>query len=207
MNNINNIYSNESNVWGINPTPLYQIIFPKLFTNSSFLDLGCGQGRDSIFMASKNLKVVSVDKSSVAIDQLRNFAKEKKLDIMCFNAKIENFIIEKNKYDIIGAVNTFHFLYRSDGLKIIQEIKKNLKNGGYVIIMNFTIMDPNFIHRPNFLFLEPNELKNIFSDFELILYNESIDDDIGHPGQETPHKHGIVRMIAKKIIQEIKNGN
>ncbi|TSA44966.1 methyltransferase domain-containing protein [bacterium] len=198
-NNTNDIYSKKMNIWGIKPTPLYQVIIPKLSLGSFFLDLGCGQGRDSIFMASNNFKVISVDESLAAINQLDAFARKNNLDITCLNIKTENFLFEKNKYDIIGAVNVLHFLHKKDGLRIIQEIKENLKIGGYVVMVNFTTKDSLFSCRPNLFFLEPNELKNFFGDFKLILYDESIENDIGHPGQENPHKHGLVRMIAKKI--------
>jgi ubiquinone/menaquinone biosynthesis C-methylase UbiE len=45
------------------------------------LELGCGQGRDTIFFASNGLDVVAVDSSHIAIDVLSKITKEKNLSI------------------------------------------------------------------------------------------------------------------------------
>jgi len=43
------------------------------------LELGCGQGRDTLFFASKGIEVSALDYSSVAIDGLIELAKERNL--------------------------------------------------------------------------------------------------------------------------------
>lgn len=197
--NINAIYSTEKNIGGAKPSPLYELILPKISPGSFFLDLGCGEGRDSIFMALKGFKVVSVDESSTSIHHLKKFAKENKLNIECCNQKIEDFNIEKNKYSVIGAINSLHFLSKKDGLKVINSIKQNLKKEGYLVLVNFTVEDEFFLQKPDGCFFEKGELKNIFHKFKPIFYKESIEDDPGHSGKENPHKHGIVRLIARKI--------
>jgi tellurite methyltransferase len=55
-----NIYKFSKDVWGKEPNKLLQMIWQKVKPNSYFLDLGCGQGRDSIFMAKQGFKVVAV---------------------------------------------------------------------------------------------------------------------------------------------------
>ena len=41
------------------------------------LELGCGQGRDTIFFASNGLDVVAIDSSQVAIDALSKIINRK----------------------------------------------------------------------------------------------------------------------------------
>ena len=43
------------------------------------LELGCGQGRDTLFFASKGIEITALDYSSVAIDGLIKRAKERNL--------------------------------------------------------------------------------------------------------------------------------
>jgi cyclopropane fatty-acyl-phospholipid synthase-like methyltransferase len=45
------------------------------------LELGCGQGRDTIFFASNGLDVVAMDSSQVAVDALSKIITEKNLPI------------------------------------------------------------------------------------------------------------------------------
>ena len=50
-------------------------------TKLKILELGCGQGRDALFFASKWLEVYAIDSSAVAIENLRIKTKELNLDI------------------------------------------------------------------------------------------------------------------------------
>lgn len=93
------------------------------------------------------------------------------------------------------------FLLKKDALRLIEKIKKAIKSQGHIIISGFTVNDP--FNKTTTIngrcFFEPQELKRIFSDFNIILYDEKEIIDKGHPGNLEPHKHGIVEMIAQKI--------
>jgi cyclopropane fatty-acyl-phospholipid synthase-like methyltransferase len=57
-------------VWGKEPNKLLQMIFTELEPGAEFLDLGCGQGRDSLFMWQKGFKVTAVDRSVEGLKSL-----------------------------------------------------------------------------------------------------------------------------------------
>jgi len=54
----------------------YKLIKPK---HKTLLDLGCGNGRDSLYLARKGLYVTAVDWSKSGLDQLRKLAEQKKI--------------------------------------------------------------------------------------------------------------------------------
>ena len=195
----NKIYKNNSNVWGDDPNKLLQRIYSQVDAGSEFLDLGCGQGRDTLFMLKNGFKVTAVDNSREGIKKIKESVKVEKLSIsdinlLCKNIKI--FKIEKNKYTIINAFNSLQFLFKKDALKLIKEIKKAIKKEGYIIISGFTAKTAAIDSR---CFFKPQELKKIFSDFNIISYEEKMILDKGHPGKPKPHKHNVVKMIAQKI--------
>lgn len=196
--NYNNLYKQHQKVWGQGPNKLLQMVWKKAEPGSCFLDLGCGQGRDSLFMAKQGFQVTAVDKSIEGINNLKQLAKEnnfEKIQVICQD--IKDFEIEKDKYSIINVFNASQFLKKEDALKIIKALKENLKINGFIIIEGFTAKDPLFKEGRGFF--KPKELQNLFSDFKIILYKEAIIDDAGHPGFEQPHQHGVVRLIAKKV--------
>ena len=197
----NNIYKQNQKVWGKEPNKLLQMIWQKAEPNSYFLDLGCGQGRDSIFMAQQGFKVVAVDESKEAISQLKENAKKENLEIEAVCQSVTDFKITKDKFCIINAYNIFQFLNKEDVLKIIKEIKENLILGGFLVISSFTILDPsyNIDKNKDKGYFQPNELRDLFKDFEIVFYFEGEIEDKVHAGANLPHKHGVVRIIAKKI--------
>lgn len=193
----------NKSIEGIEPNELIQKIYHQFKANSYFLDLGCGKGRDSLFMLQNGYKVDAIDRSQENISKIEELIKINKLpsnNINLYCGDIRNFSISKNKYDIINAFNSLQFLPKRDALKIINDIKNNIKNEGYVIISSFTTSDPLYKKMSNNerCFFEPQELKNLFSDFNIIEYREQLIEDKGHPGSPLPHIHGMVRLIAQK---------
>ncbi|MDD4902397.1 MAG: NUDIX domain-containing protein [Patescibacteria group bacterium] len=196
------------NVWGEKPNPLLQKILEKLEPGSEFLDLGCGQGRDALFMLQKGFKVTAIDNSEEGIKKMREAIAAKKLSlsrIRLFCQNIATFKIEPNKYSTINAYNSLHFLAKPDALRSLVQIKQAVKNGGYAIISCFFIKKPLAKKIDNkHCFIAAGELMKIFSDFEIILYEEKTTDNKGHAGCPEPHRHNVVKMIAQKVTQRAR---
>ena len=199
------IYKENKNFCGIKPTGLFVKIASKLKPETDVLDLGCGQGRDSFYLARKKFNVTAVDNSKVAIAQIKEQAGQKKLkNINAICKNITKFEIEPNKFSLISIIGTLHFLKKSDSLKIITDVKKKVLPGGFIIITSFTEANPPSKRRKShFKF---GELKKLFSEpnFKIHFYLENIYSDKGHVGQPEPHKHGKVGIIAQKLIRPTK---
>lgn len=190
-------------VWGNQPNELLTQVFAMISDDVQFLDLGCGQGRDVLFMLANGFKVTGVDKSQEGIRQIKDLAKTKGMPIANLNLiceDIADFNIEENKFDIINAYNSLQFLPKDYALLVLESIKSNLKKSGYIIISAFTIDDPSYkkVGNTNHCFFGQGELREIFSDFNIIMYEEKILNDSGHPGSPNPHIHGVVKIIAQK---------
>jgi len=162
--------------------------------------LGCGQGRDSLFLAKNDFLVTAIDSSEVAINQIKVKKNEfsfDNLELIC--GDISDFKIENGKYDAIICRNVLNFLDKEKTLKIVNNLKTNSKNGAYIVIDVFTKDDPSFISDNKFVcYFEEQELLKIFSDFKIVYYLENIILDNGHPGFELPHKHGVSKIIVQK---------
>ena len=199
----NQIYQNN-NVGGDKPNELLQKIYEQLDVDLEFLDLGCGQGRDALFMLQKGSKVTAVDSSPEGIKKIKEVIQTNNLplhNINLFCDDIKAFNIIKDKYTIINAFNSLQFLPKQDALKLIAKIKKNIKNKGYIIISSFTVDDPLYKKDVNNdrCFFESHELEKIFSDFNIIFYKEETKKASGHLHSLEPHMHGVVKMIAQKM--------
>ncbi|MFA5070531.1 MAG: methyltransferase domain-containing protein [Patescibacteria group bacterium] len=184
------------------PSKLIQIILPHLIIGSHFFDLGCGRGREAIFMAEKGFKVTAVDSSAEAITRIKEIAEKNNLNnIEAICADVNDFVIEADKYEVIYSANLLQFLPKEKALAIIDDIKRKIKKDGYVVIAAFTPADPsyNLPEEKRFkAYFNPDELKKIFSDFKIIHYFEGVIPDKGHPGKSEPHEHGVARIIAQK---------
>ena len=97
MGNIwDKIYSDDSAFFGEDPSDFAQKCYSdfKKYGVKRILELGCGQGRDTIFFASKGFDVHAIDASKVAIENINQKIRQKNisLDLRHFKAK-RNFTI------------------------------------------------------------------------------------------------------------------
>ena len=81
MINYEKEYQNSRNVCG---EPFQEII--EFFENyddecATFIDLGCGQGRDALLVARKGHSVLGVDKAQTGIEQMLEEAESEKLAV------------------------------------------------------------------------------------------------------------------------------
>lgn len=129
------------------------------------LDLACGSGRHSLFLAEKGFDVDAVDISTVALDHLRKQAGGLKITII--EADLDTFIPKRGAYDLIVMTN---FLDRD----LIARAKDALAPGGLMIIETYMADPANEKpdSNPDFL-LQKGELRSLFGDgFDVLEYKE-----------------------------------
>jgi len=74
------VYSSDSAFFGENPSDFAQMCYEEFNKHrvNRLLELGCGQGRDTIFFATNGLDVHAIDSSKVAIENIYQKIREKK---------------------------------------------------------------------------------------------------------------------------------
>lgn len=183
-----------------------------LLPGKEVLDLGIGQGRNSIPLAELGFNVTGVDYSTKCLEICKNTCN--KLNLV--KSDIRTFDIEKDKYDMILSGYVLHFLHKNDSYQIIENMKNNLKNNGIVYISVFSLEDPRFIKRStssdfeildnNILhnkindtyvsFFSKKEVLNLFSDFKTIFISEEY---CLEQNLETPRYAGVIKYIGQKL--------
>ena len=82
MNEVwNRVYSDDSSFFGDDPSNFGLNCYEEFKKHGikKILELGCGQGRDTIFFASNGIDVIAIDSSKVAIDALSKTTIRKEL--------------------------------------------------------------------------------------------------------------------------------
>lgn len=97
------------------------------------LDVGCGQGRDALFIARMGHRVVGVDLSPNGIRDLITAANTENLDIEGIAADIVTFVPE-GVFDVILIDRTLHMLAERDRLDVLERLIRAVAKGGWVLI-------------------------------------------------------------------------
>lgn len=171
-------------------------IFPQ---NALVLDVGCGEGRNSIIMAKLGNKVDAFDISENGIEKAKKISNQMGVPINYFCCDLENFLFEK-EYDVILSHGVLHLPYKDVRNKFITKMQGNTKIGGYNVIGIFTNRlpaTPDNAPYTHSLF-DVGELPEKYKDWEIIHHLEGTFTD-SHPG-DIHHEHAFERIIAKRIV-------
>jgi len=107
------------------------------------LDLGCGQGRDALFIARLGHSVVGVDLSPTGIRDLLAEARSEDLDVQGFVSDIRSFE-PAGMYDVLLIDRTLHMLDASQRPGVLARFLDRVEAGGYVLIADERSNIPSF---------------------------------------------------------------
>jgi tellurite methyltransferase len=131
------------------------------------LDLACGTGRNSLYLAEKGYDVTAIDISPRAIKLAENSAREKGFKIDWIVADLDNYAIQ-GRYDLI--VISFFSVNKNMVLPIINA----LRSGGILLTENH-MLSPSAAEdeaRKHRFHLRPGELRELFKGLKVIRYEE-----------------------------------
>ncbi len=99
----------------------------QVIPNGKVLDLGCGSGYISKYIANKNLNPIGIDFSEKMIE----IAKRKYPDIPFLNIDIANIdeIFEENTFDGLLAIYILYFIPKEQMDNVLETLSKVLKDG------------------------------------------------------------------------------
>jgi SAM-dependent methyltransferase len=154
--------------------------------------MATGEGRNAVFLAQHGFEVNAVDISEKGLKKVKKLAREKGVKINTFLVDLDQYQIEKERYDLIA---NFYFLRR----RLIPRIKKGLKKGGKVIFETYLLEHRKLGTggpKQTKYFLKPNELLRLFKDCRILFYREGI-------FKEGGRRKAVASLIAEKIQKGI----
>lgn len=137
----------------------------KHLNGNKILDIACGSGRNSIYLANNNYIVDAYDISKTALNKIDGYNIK---NLSTYEIDLDKFNPKNLDYDLILMTN---FLDR----ELIKRISKAMKKNSLFFIETYMNHELNEKKQsnPNFL-LEKDELKSMFekSSFEILDYDE-----------------------------------
>lgn len=171
------------------------------------LDLGCGNGRDSLFFLNNNLHVTGIDAAKIPIRHLTNITKNNHFaEFVCDDFVKCRYIYQKS-FDYIYSRFTLHAISKQQENELFVNVAGGLKKGGKLFIEARTIHDdlygrghevePNaFFYNGHFRrFINPDDLRDNLEKLELHI--KYIEENRGF-SKDAHSNPVLVRIIAIK---------
>ncbi|SES31510.1 methyltransferase domain-containing protein [Salipaludibacillus aurantiacus] len=139
------------------------------FTGGAAVDLACGLGANSVFLAKLNYKVLALDISDVAISHVKELADKEKLSIDVHTrdlTQLKQSDLEVNSADM--AVVTYYL----DRL-MFPYIKSMIRKNGFIFIETYYVSAAGNGKVSDKYKLQPGELLSEFKNWHILFYEEN----------------------------------
>ena len=189
-------YRSEELYWGKQPSSIARILFQRYppQEDQTLLDIGCGEGRDSVFFARNGYRVTGFDSSTEGVRKSIALAEEQRLSVVFFQADINECRLQ-DFYDVVFASGALHYI----PLPLREEILSNYKHfttSGGIHAFTVPINKPFLPKDPAADDLEHNwrsgEILTYYHDWKIEFFTEEILDD------KSGYKFPVYRLIARE---------
>jgi ubiquinone/menaquinone biosynthesis C-methylase UbiE len=205
-------YKNEQFIWDKGPSKCTEssVEYLKSKGIKKVLDVPCGYGRDSIYLAKNGFEVVGVDRSNEALKLATDWAKNEGLSVNFLEGDISNLEFPDEHFDAIISNRYLHLVHDDEQQKkVAQEMHRVVKDDGLLVLATRSIQDPDcsqdnhvkekvyeLKNRPGHFirFNTLGELKKLFGHFEEISF-EKIEEP---ESMERTVNCDLIKLIAKK---------
>lgn len=194
--------------WIRTPTIFAQEVVERFPPGAKILDLGAGQGQDTIHFAQRGHPVVAVDFSAFALAQLERLIQAEGIDSVTIvkHDLREKLPFKDGEFDVVYSHLTLHYFSDTDTRRIFQEIARVLRKDGLLCVLVNSTDDPEYgegakIEEDYFEYSEGN-FKRYFSKD----YMHEITKELFIPyileGKGKTHKdptEAFIKLIASRI--------
>ena len=134
-----------------------------MLTRPKVLEIGCGEGATSIFLAKNGYDVTAFDLSSVAVQKTKAAAIKNDVELNVFQADLNEFLPDES-FDIIFSSGTLQYLYTNRKKIFIETCQEKTTLNGINAFQTF-------VSKP-FIPLAPDAeaSENLWSSGELLLF-------------------------------------
>lgn len=195
-------YAQPGLYWGSKPTRLARDVvrvarsLPR--SPRTLIDLGSGEGRDSIYFARRGLRVLGVDISSVGIRKAEDRASRLKVGVRFRVGDIRTFRLS-HRVDVVFSSGVLNNLPRRVRSARFEHFKAHTAPGG-LNAMNADVAKPYIPPQTSNPFASPfhsGELLGYYWDWEILDSGQG--EFVSHSGG-VPHRKAMDMVIARKPL-------
>lgn len=107
------------------------------------LDIGCGVGQESIFLAKNGFSVSGIDVAPTAIRIAKKKAREARAKVKFYVGDALSLRFKDDEFDFVNDRGLFHTLNPDDRRKFVLEIERVLRKGGLYFMQCFSDKEPD----------------------------------------------------------------
>lgn len=207
-------YAKVDALFGTEAESILKQFADRLKRDSVVLDIGAGQGRNSVFLAELGFAVHALEPSKVASSALELLAGKRRLSMEIFSTTFERFVPPVVQYAGILVFGLMPDLDLPSIQRLLGRIHEWSGRGSLIWVTGFTTQDPAYDrHRSRWetsgensfrgpggvmrTYLEPGQIVTLFSEYSVLHHREGLGPVHRH-GDGPPERHGRFEAVLSR---------
>ena len=210
-------YADLDAVFGTEPEATLVDFSPRLPAGAVVLDIGAGQGRNTLYLARRGVEVHALEPSVVAAEALRRQVAESEFPAEIFTNTFEEFAPAVDHYAGILVFGLTPDLAWSAIGELVKSVRSWGAPGSLLWITGFTTDDPahdriratwttigsnSYRKADGHLrtYLEPGQILGLLPDYTVLHHWEGLGPEHRH-GDGPPERHGRFEAVLQQPVQ------
>jgi tellurite methyltransferase len=182
----------DSYLWGTGASPLARELAPLVRPGGRVLDLGCGEGRDSVFFAANGFEVTGLEASAAGLEKARRLAAERRVDVRWIECALPE-LPAIGPFDLVYSCGSIHYVARAHRPRLLRRLRGMTVPGGLHAHIVFTDRVIYAEKGEVVAYFAPGELRRAFTPAEVLRREEGL---IPCAQDGRRHFHSIELLVA-----------
>jgi tellurite methyltransferase len=186
----------ERYVFGTAPSDFALEVAQLVRPGDYVLDLGCGEGRDSVFFAARGAVVFGVDPSADGLAKARRLARLRGIRVRWVHGPATG-LLPTGLFDLIFSCGSLHYVSRARRDDLFARLRAMTRPGGHQAHLVFT---DDLVHEEKGEIVEyyrAGELRGAFADWQVL---KQADHAIRCAQDGSVHGHAVEEIVAARPV-------
>ena len=181
-------------VWGTAPSSFAKRVSRLLPPGARVLELGCGEGRDSVFFASRGFRVTGLDVSRAGLRKAAQLARARGVRIRWVQGDMWRVAV-RGPFDCVYSCGSIHYVPRRARRRLLARLQTLTRPAGHHAHIVFTDRVIHVEWREIVDYFRPGELARAYAGWRVRHRAERV---IRCARDGTPHRHSVEAVIARR---------
>ena len=181
-------------IWGTQPSALAREAAELTAERGRVLDLGCGEGRDSVYLAECGHDVVGVDLSLDGLRKAQGLAGDRGVRVPWVCAAMPDLPV-RGPFDLVYSCGSMHYVARADRPALFDRLCGLTRRGGHHAHVVFTERSVYREKGEVVHYFAPNELGDAYRDWIILRHAEGL---IPCAQDGVQHVHSVETILAQR---------
>ena len=187
----------ETYIWGTEASPLARQVSALLPPGARVLDVGCGEGRDSVFFAECGFDVTGVDIAGSGLAKAERLACARGVRARWVCGDIGGLATRRlgdGSFDLIYSCGSVHYVPRTMRGRLFRMLQALTRTEGLHAHVVFTDLAIYMEKGERIDYFAPGELAALYADWLIVMGEQQLI-DCGQDG--TIHRHSVEQLVVR----------